>query len=177
LLFTVMALTAIAFVAGFFIDVKWNDRAAYTCTLESEQPAGASSRCVRRGSCESPPPLRSCGHATTRRRSLAMAGTRGCRRPASTQVFRCRRAFRRRISRMRCVSAGRRPRQMEVRDRHDPRGLYLRVRLRGKPPGIYEQIAPRMAELEAPADRDEDRPLIEFYRRRDEIDLLVPARV
>jgi hypothetical protein len=34
-----------------------------------------------------------------------------------------------------------------------------------------------MAELEAPADRDEDRPLIEFYRRRDEIDLLVPARV
>jgi hypothetical protein len=55
--------------------------------------------------------------------------------------------------------------------------LYLRVRLRGEPPGIYEQIAPRMAELEASTDRDEDRPLIEFYRRRDEIDLLVPARV
>jgi hypothetical protein len=64
-----------------------------------------------------------------------------------------------------------------ARPARSPGGLYLRVRLRGKPPGIYEQIAPRMAELEAPADRDEDRPLIEFYRRRDEIDLLVPARV
>jgi hypothetical protein len=58
-----------------------------------------------------------------------------------------------------------------------PGGLYLRVRLRGEPPEIYEQIAPRMAELEASTDRDEDRPLIEFYRRRSEIDLLVPARV
>ena len=57
-----------------------------------------------------------------------------------------------------------------------PGGLYLRVRLRGEPPGIYERIGPRMAELEASSDRDEDRPLIEFYRRRDEIDLLVPAR-
>jgi hypothetical protein len=54
--------------------------------------------------------------------------------------------------------------------------LYLRVRLRGEPPEIYEQIGPRMAELEASTDRDENRPLIEFYRRRDEIDLLVPAR-
>jgi hypothetical protein len=63
-----------------------------------------------------------------------------------------------------------------VRDRHDPGGSYLRVRLRGEPPEIYEQIGPRMAELEASTDRDENRPLIEFYRRRDEIDLLVPAR-
>ena len=57
-----------------------------------------------------------------------------------------------------------------------PGGLYLRVRLRGEPPEIYEQIAPAMAELEASTDRDEDRPLIEFYRRYDEIDLLVPVR-
>ena len=57
-----------------------------------------------------------------------------------------------------------------------PGGLYLRVRLRGEPPEIYEQIGPRMAELEASTDRDENRPLIEFYRRRDEIDPLVPAR-
>jgi DNA gyrase inhibitor GyrI len=57
-----------------------------------------------------------------------------------------------------------------------PGGAYLRVRLRGEPPEIYEQIGPRMAELEAATDRDEHRPLIEFYRRRDEIDLLVPAR-
>jgi DNA gyrase inhibitor GyrI len=57
-----------------------------------------------------------------------------------------------------------------------PGGAYLRVRLRGEPPEIYEQIGPRMAELEASTDCDDDRPLIEFYRRRDEIDLLVPAR-
>jgi DNA gyrase inhibitor GyrI len=57
-----------------------------------------------------------------------------------------------------------------------PGGLYLRTRLRGEPPKIYERIAPAMAELEAATDRDEDRPLIEFYRRRDEIELLVPAR-
>jgi DNA gyrase inhibitor GyrI len=57
-----------------------------------------------------------------------------------------------------------------------PGGLCLRVRLRGEPPEIYEQIGPRMAELEASTDRDENRPLIEFYRRRDAIDLLVPAR-
>jgi DNA gyrase inhibitor GyrI len=57
-----------------------------------------------------------------------------------------------------------------------PGGSYLRVRLRGEPPAIYEQIGPRMAELEASTDRDENRPLIEFYRRRDEIDLLVPTR-
>jgi hypothetical protein len=55
--------------------------------------------------------------------------------------------------------------------------LYLRVCLRGEPPEIYEQIAPRMAELEASTARDEDRPMIEFYRRRNEIDLLVRAHI
>ena len=57
-----------------------------------------------------------------------------------------------------------------------PGGLYRRVRLQGEPPEIYERIAPTMAELEASTDRDDERPLVEFYRRRDEIDLLVPAR-
>jgi hypothetical protein len=33
-------------------------------------------------------------------------------------------------------------------------GLYFRVRLRGEPPEIYEQITPRMAQLEASTDRD-----------------------
>jgi hypothetical protein len=57
-----------------------------------------------------------------------------------------------------------------------PGGLYLRARLRGEPFEIYEQIGPTMAQLKASADRDEARPLVEFYRRRDEVDLLVPAR-
>jgi hypothetical protein len=35
-------------------------------------------------------------------------------------------------------------------------------------------VTPMMAELEASTDRDEERPLVEFYRRRDEIELLVP---
>jgi hypothetical protein len=42
LLLTVLALSATALVTGFFIDLAWNHRAAYTCTLESEQPAGAT---------------------------------------------------------------------------------------------------------------------------------------
>jgi hypothetical protein len=42
LLLTVFALTATAFVTGFFIDAIWNDRAASACNLESEKPAGAT---------------------------------------------------------------------------------------------------------------------------------------
>jgi len=55
-----------------------------------------------------------------------------------------------------------------------PGGLYLRARLRGEPPEVYERIPPAFAELEAAATRDTGRPGIEFYRRRDEIDLLLP---
>jgi hypothetical protein len=55
-----------------------------------------------------------------------------------------------------------------------PGGRYLRARLRGEPAELYERIPSVFAELEAAAARDDRRPGIEFYRRRDEVDLLMP---
>ena len=55
-----------------------------------------------------------------------------------------------------------------------PGGRYLRVRLRGEPPGIYEQIKPTFDALIRQAKPDEARPSLEHYRRHDEIDLLLP---
>lgn len=56
-----------------------------------------------------------------------------------------------------------------------PGGDYLRGRLVGEPPAVYEQIGPGMAELERLADRDPSRPLVEFYRRHDQVELWVPV--
>jgi hypothetical protein len=56
-----------------------------------------------------------------------------------------------------------------------PGGLYLRERIRGEPPALYERIAPTFDKLLKHATADESRPSIEFYRRRDEIDLLLPV--
>jgi hypothetical protein len=56
-----------------------------------------------------------------------------------------------------------------------PGGRYLRARLRGEPPGVYERIGPTFAALEKATRPDETRPSIEFYRHRDEIDLLLPV--
>ena len=56
-----------------------------------------------------------------------------------------------------------------------PGGRYLRARLRGEPPAVYERISPTFAALAQAAVPDETRPSIEFYRRRDEIDLLLPV--
>jgi hypothetical protein len=55
-----------------------------------------------------------------------------------------------------------------------PGGSYLRVRLQGEPPAIYNEIAPTMRRLAQQAAVDASRPSIEFYRSRDVIDLLVP---
>jgi hypothetical protein len=55
-------------------------------------------------------------------------------------------------------------------------GWYLRGRLTGEPPGIYEQIAAAMTELQATMPGDDARPLVEFYRRRDQIDLWLPIQ-
>ena len=55
-----------------------------------------------------------------------------------------------------------------------PGGRYLRERLHGEPPGVYDQIAPAFQTLAEQAEVDETRPSIEFYRRRDEIDLFLP---
>ena len=55
-----------------------------------------------------------------------------------------------------------------------PGGRYLRARLRGDPPGIYEQIKPTFDALIAQHAPDETRSSLEHYRRHDEIDLLLP---
>jgi hypothetical protein len=56
-----------------------------------------------------------------------------------------------------------------------PGGRYLRARLRGDPPGIYERIGSTFEELTRQAKPDETRPSLEHYRRHDEIDLLLPV--
>ena len=74
-----------------------------------------------------------------------------------------------------------------VRDGDDPQALgldlgvlpggdYLRGRLVGEPPAVYEQIGPgAWLSSSGLADRDPSRPLIEFYRRRDQVELWVPV--
>ena len=56
-----------------------------------------------------------------------------------------------------------------------PGGKYVRVRLKGEPPAVYDLIPTTMQNLADRPDRDVVRPQLEFYRRRDEIDLLVPV--
>jgi hypothetical protein len=56
-----------------------------------------------------------------------------------------------------------------------PGGRYARVRLNGDPPAVYERIAPTFRRLATRPDRDPSRPEIEFYRRHDVIDLLMPV--
>jgi DNA gyrase inhibitor GyrI len=55
-----------------------------------------------------------------------------------------------------------------------PGGRYLRARLRGEPPAVYERIGPTFDELVRERKPDETRPSLEHYRRHDEIDLLLP---
>jgi hypothetical protein len=56
-----------------------------------------------------------------------------------------------------------------------PGGRYLRARLHGEPPAVYGQIGPTFEALAATTRPDESRPSLEYYRRRDEIDLLLPV--
>ena len=58
-----------------------------------------------------------------------------------------------------------------------PGGHYLRERLTGEPPAVYERIRPTFEELVQHADPDPSRPSLELYRRRDEIDLLLAVHV
>jgi predicted RNA-binding protein with PIN domain len=57
-----------------------------------------------------------------------------------------------------------------------PGGTFLRARLRGEPSEIYPQIGPTFDELSKAAEPDLGRPSLEYYRRRDEVDLLLPTR-
>jgi hypothetical protein len=57
-----------------------------------------------------------------------------------------------------------------------PGGWYLRALITGDPPALYARIGPAMqalAAVAAPADRG--RPLVEYYRRHDQIELWVPV--
>jgi hypothetical protein len=56
-----------------------------------------------------------------------------------------------------------------------PGGRFLRARLRDEPERLYERIPSAFESLEASASRDLTRPGIEFYRRLDEVDLLLPV--
>jgi hypothetical protein len=57
-----------------------------------------------------------------------------------------------------------------------PGGRYLRARLIGEPPAVYELIGPTFEALASGVEVAPSRPSIEHYRRRDEIDLLLPVR-
>lgn len=73
------------------------------------------------------------------------------------------------------VKEGDDPHALELEQGTLPGGRYLRTRLRGEPPALYEQIRPTFEALARSATSDETRPSIEFYRRHDEIDLLLPV--
>ena len=56
-----------------------------------------------------------------------------------------------------------------------PGGRYARMRLEGEPPDLYALIAPAFEKLARRSDHDPTRPAIEFYRRRNVVDLLLPV--
>jgi hypothetical protein len=56
-----------------------------------------------------------------------------------------------------------------------PGGRYARERLEGQPPAVYGLIHPTFERLAQRPDRDPSRPEIEFYRRHDLIELLLPV--
>jgi hypothetical protein len=49
------------------------------------------------------------------------------------------------------------------------------VVLTGEPPEVYTRIGPTFQRMEGGADVDRGRPFVEFYKRRDRIELLVPV--
>ncbi len=69
---------------------------------------------------------------------------------------------------------GDRPEELGLQTGRVPGGRYLRVRLRGEPPEVYHRIVPAVERLERTAPRDDSRPLIEAYRRRNQVDVLMP---
>jgi predicted RNA-binding protein with PIN domain len=56
-----------------------------------------------------------------------------------------------------------------------PGGTFLRARLRGEPPELYTRIGPTFDAMSKAAQPDLDRPSLEYYRRRGEVDLFLPV--
>ena len=56
-----------------------------------------------------------------------------------------------------------------------PGGRYACVRLHGEPPEVYDHIGPTAQRLAQRRDADRTRPTLEYYRRHDVIDVLVPV--
>jgi hypothetical protein len=56
-----------------------------------------------------------------------------------------------------------------------PGGWYLRAGIAGEPPALYDRIGPAMQALRVQAEQEPGRPLVEFYRRHDQIELWVPV--
>lgn len=74
------------------------------------------------------------------------------------------------------LRAGTYPARLGLGPAELPGGWYLRARITGDPPGLYERIAPAMQALTALAvPADPGRPLVEYYRRHDEIELWAPV--
>lgn len=66
------------------------------------------------------------------------------------------------------------PQRLGLEQGSIPPGRYIRARLRGEPPALYQQIAPAFARLTRRPDFDRTRPQIESYLRRNAVDLLLP---
>ncbi|MFZ0322779.1 MAG: hypothetical protein WAN48_01460 [Actinomycetes bacterium] len=65
--------------------------------------------------------------------------------------------------------------ELELPEMTIPGGRFMRIRLRGEPPGVYDEIAAAYGLLESSAERDDSRPSLEHYRRLNEIDVLMPV--
>jgi hypothetical protein len=68
------------------------------------------------------------------------------------------------------------PAQLDLQEDVLPGGRYLKETLKGEPPQLYGRIGPAFEAMLAAAEGDESRPSLEFYRRHDEVVLLLPTR-
>ncbi len=66
------------------------------------------------------------------------------------------------------------PAGLRLEEETVPGGTYLRSRLQGEPEELYPRIGPAFEQLLLAATADPSRPSAEFYRRRDQVDLLLP---
>ncbi|GAA2190823.1 hypothetical protein [Micromonospora lupini] len=77
-----------------------------------------------------------------------------------------------------CVQmrAGDVPDHLGLRTGVVPGGRYLSATVRGPQPAAYALLTPTFEQLQRTGDRDDSRPCIEYYRRHDRIDVLMPLR-